>query len=525
MKRFLTKYRAALFLMTVMLASVFAACALAETAAIDPEAQAALQAAHPGYTFSSPTKWGDTAAAVLSEGNDRILCLAEKQNGAWRVVIDNPNALRRDVEGLPRLYLDTDTYLIWTYPADTLWSYAEADYTLRYDAMREDGEWQFTSYTIFNNNTHTNTHLSWCKNVGGVNVFRRIIRHEDENENLIYESAYIPVPADWFAPYEALAAFDCELFPDSYGWTDDWANETARRGAAEQLMPEYTYRGGTLNFDSMQFLMEKPNGALVFVGVSFTELTGWLLTESTPLPEGTKYGRDNFSSSLYISDDMLADIKRFGDGSWGVGYLYSTPANGDTSEMICFGQHWIADEVYAPEARYYGDHPWGDITAMDWTSLPHSLEEAVGVLDNRQWAVVNNPNPEDRLHLRVSPERGAASLGKYYNGTPVRILRESDDWVYVSLYGVEGYMMKQYLAFGDAMSEVTSVSPSMTAIHQPLTVYQSPQGDIAVFTVSDESGCDLRIRGIVGEEWFHVWVVSTEQSGYVRQSDMRAEND
>ena len=68
--------------------------------------------------------------------------------------------------------------------------------------------------------------------------------------------------------------------------------------------------------------------------------------------------------------------------------------------------------------------------------------------------MVNNPNPADRLHLRVSPERGATSLGKFYNGTPVRVLEERGDWVQVEIGldgNLTGWMMKKYLAFGEAM--------------------------------------------------------------------------
>ena len=47
-------------------------------------------------------------------------------------------------------------------------------------------------------------------------------------------------------------------------------------------------------------------------------------------------------------------------------------------------------------------------------------------------AVVNNPNPQDRLHLRAKPSMPSQSFGKYYNGTPVKIIEyRTDDWVKV----------------------------------------------------------------------------------------------
>lgn len=39
-------------------------------------------------------------------------------------------------------------------------------------------------------------------------------------------------------------------------------------------------------------------------------------------------------------------------------------------------------------------------------------------------AVINNPNPEDRLNLRTRPSEDAPTLGKYYSGTGLH-LRQS----------------------------------------------------------------------------------------------------
>ena len=65
-----------------------------------------------------------------------------------------------------------------------------------------------------------------------------------------------------------------------------------------------------------------------------------------------------------------------------------------------------------------------ELFASNPAQLPNSVEALPAAMDKTGWAVVNNPNPADRLHLRVSPERGATSLGKFYNGTPVQVLEE-----------------------------------------------------------------------------------------------------
>lgn len=54
-------------------------------------------------------------------------------------------------------------------------------------------------------------------------------------------------------------------------------------------------------------------------------------------------------------------------------------------------------------------------------------------MDTSHYAFVNNPDPADRLHLRAKSEKGAASLGKFYNRTPVYVLEERGDWARVRI--------------------------------------------------------------------------------------------
>ena len=104
------------------------------------------------------------------------------------------------------------------------------------------------------------------------------------------------------------------------------------------------------------------------------------------------------------------------------------------------------------------------LTETDLSSLPRSKEELTTTLDQTGWAKVNNPNPADRLHLRVKPDRDSTSLGKFYNGTPVQVIREEGDWCQVMI-GTDGrlvgWMMKKYLAFGDQMDDVRCAFPQL----------------------------------------------------------------
>jgi len=65
----------------------------------------------------------------------------------------------------------------------------------------------------------------------------------------------------------------------------------------------------------------------------------------------------------------------------------------------------------------------------------------------KTYAVVNNPNPSDRLHLRTQPRMDALSLGRYYNGVAVEVLSvPSATWYEVRIGSTVGYMSSQYLA-------------------------------------------------------------------------------
>lgn len=70
-----------------------------------------------------------------------------------------------------------------------------------------------------------------------------------------------------------------------------------------------------------------------------------------------------------------------------------------------------------------------------------------------QTAVVDNgSDPGKSLNLRSAPGRDADSLGRFVSGTRVQVLSDAGDgWAEVSIGGVHGYMMEDYLS-GDAAS-------------------------------------------------------------------------
>ena len=129
--------------------------------------------------------------------------------------------------------------------------------------------------------------------------------------------------------------------------------------------------------------------------------------------------------------------------------------------------------------------------------------------------VVNNPDPADRLHLRSEPRTDAASLGKYYNGTPVSVLEDNTGgWtkVYIGgdVGGAEGYMQTQFLAFGDDCAKVKLELPLYQSTSSGWNLYNSPranQNDFRTFGLEN-----IEVLGIM-ENWWHVRI--REHTGYV----------
>ncbi len=134
-------------------------------------------------------------------------------------------------------------------------------------------------------------------------------------------------------------------------------------------------------------------------------------------------------------------------------------------------------------------------------------------------ATPNNPNPADRLHLRKEAKDGAVSLGKYYNGVMLEVLRyESDTWALVRIGDIVGFMQKKYLAFGANVSNVASAIPTMT-------VYGATAKEPGIREVTNEKAtpvCFLsnetpvQIWGILDDGWYHVYTDVGGFNGYMQ---------
>ena len=488
--------RLCLMLSLLLCALLLPAASFAQSG--ENELAACLNQRYPGFEEAAYDQWGNTAAAVFIHNGRKILCLMEQTNGQWQITVDNPNALDQDAP-LPSLLLDSDQALYWSY----------SDYpSVTYSSLRETGGvWQMPTEEVISSAMEENiVELVFYQD--GQIVHQWALEDKEGNEKS--RAADKTFPAPWLEDMTTLQAFDLSRFP-VLGYTEydgEWPDNAFMAQAAAALMPEYTYLRGTFSGGYLRFLMQKPNGTKVFVGVDDDE--GHLrLTESTPLPQDVGYGVENFTDSLgWQENAVCVSLKKYTveDSRWGV----SCMGFGD----IFFGPRCVQGEN--SNKLYFGTHPWSDITRIDWSTLPKTEEEAVDCVNGSGYAMVHNPDPADRLHLRTEPTKSAASLGKYYTGTPVKVIRVQGDWVQAEILGRQGWMMKKYLDFSEPYTIDLTIFPGYDGVEwkKDPDVYQKPDENAG--TIKAPNWMSTYVIGILEDGWYHIWNPWTDKSGFTK---------
>ncbi len=141
-------------------------------------------------------------------------------------------------------------------------------------------------------------------------------------------------------------------------------------------------------------------------------------------------------------------------------------------------------------------------------------------------AIVNNPNPADRLNLRSAPSVDAQSIAKYFNGTYVQVINNyNNDWVYVEIGNTSGgfasgYMSSAYLTFDLTSASISPALPMLTIQNrygQGLNLRtdydaeseQNPSSVIGLFP----NGTQVMVLGVLAD-WYHVQIGG--MTGYMR---------
>ncbi len=471
---------------------------------LSAQVAALVQAAFPSHRVLLSDQCGRTAAAVVSDGQTQILCLAEQQNGDWTLTLSSSTALDQNAS-LFGLMLDTDESLCWTYRLDDT-------VTETYYALRAEDQWRVTGLVIKDGKEESALQYSQ-------GTLQYSTHARDQSHRTLSASTYMPVPASWLEKLLPLDVYAHGSFPEpNRMYTHSWLSEEVTALAAAELFPNATFLGGCAGEDDLQFFLEMPGGERVIASCWLNRENAWNIVCSSPLPEGAAYGHQNFSTSVAIGD-LLVNVGPVDETTCGVTYVYSMGSDGAGSCMLHFGKNWLTGSVPNGYENSFGDHPWSDITAIDWNSLPHTLEEAMAALDSSNWAIVNNPDPAGLLPLQTSPEDEASALGAYYNGTPARVLSQKENWAQVDIFGAQGWMRKDCLAFGDAGHEVQAMFPLRlpAKTQDDHWVYAEPETGRPI--TKDPRTEELLVLGVAGDAWYHAWFPGDRLTGYVPQSD------
>lgn len=421
-------------------------------------------------------------------------------NGTWQLVIANPGALRPGET--PSILMDADNALYWSYDQGNV----------QYSSFKKNGVWEMPTCTYIASGYETM--LCWENG-----LLWHEINHTDAEGNILSTERQGPVPAAWLESC-TLADYQLDL-PGTYIYSNDtWLNrETMLRCAAE--VTDWQVAQGMALKDGLLLLARDDAGDLRLVGWSLVH-EGPVTCISSPMPESTQLGNENFGDWVYLPEKgVMFYTCPDDDGVWHISSIWPDESGDGPMNL---GRSWLSFDPMMRDQHclYVGAHPWYTLD-VDWDTLPASLEEALTQMDASRWAAVNNPNPADRLHLRAKPDKGAGSLGKYYNGTPVEVLDKGDTWTQVHVGGVIGWMKTEYLAFGKDAWQVPLAFPHMdfTEEHAAFPAWQagtSPgldaDGDWQV-----ERSETAVIIGLKGVNWYHIWFPETDTLGYMCQSD------
>ena len=502
-------------ILVMMLSSLLVLCVCASSAAEGELPEAFVQTLERLYTAQGCSVLSAAAqqlyGAAVIEGQDGcfLSVLSHGENG-WQVDFENHRAVCKD----SKVFMDTDTRLLLTDPFK--W-YDEGHEV--YGFVREDG-WKLSS--VKEERAYASEwelgkeSCSWLSD----GELRTSIAYTDAEGHVLAECKGFTMPDVLTDEERSLASFDGFNSPicgDGYTTNEsmDVPDALLLRLFAVIVPAGYTYADGILTKDGLQFVADRQDGSRVLLCCAPQGGAGWRITESTPLPAGTVIGIENFTHTLNLGlEGYGISVSLHSDGTWGASGMLSKGG-----EWFDLGPCWASEGGFWWNASpVIGTAPWKDITAMDWSGFPQNLNEAKAMMDASGWATPNNPNPEDRLHLRELPRRDSRSLGKYYNGTPLRVLSRGDEWTQVRIGQQVGYMMTKYLLFGDrintqppALTMKTNVNPTTEILWDDASI---PESVIA------EEIQGLLIVGVIGDEWYLVWNPDTDRYGRIRQTEL-----
>ena len=508
--------RALILLINVILILCAAQAACAVVAPDEDFSRALNALTGKGGSILSASQCGCRGAAVIEKDGLCSLWVLCRENGEWQTCYENKQA----VCGESTVVLDTDDMLILTNPFPWYDGYHEQFY------FTYDGDWVLSSVIRYETDEWNEVRCP-AEHIAALSEgkLETVTCYTDEEGNILLRRAGITLPDVLTREERLLRSFDGTMPPfDGLGYFTDESGDISAELAKrlfDSILPEgYQWVDGILTGDGLQFIADRADGSRVLLCCApgaENDAAIWQITESTPLPGDTTIGIENFTHTLFLgtlpeSGPYGVNVGRNIGGTWGITYVCA-------KEFFSVGPCWVSDGgLWWNAGVCIGTTPWNDIRQIDWSSVPLTLNEAKARLDPSLWATPDNPNPGDRLHLRAEPKKDSASLGKYYNGTPLKVLERGTEWTKVQIGGKMGYMMTAYLAFGQDLNARPTALTGKQNLH-PLTEIlwddSSEPEMIPGYEVSQ-----LVITGVIGDEWYLVWNPDTGRTGQIRQTEL-----
>ena len=495
------------------------------------EAEAAVLAAYPGGKIEAQEARADRGVFSVLQGAGRVLVIAEEQDGQPVLTIQNENALP-DLELVPEGALSV---LLDTGAGDALflsWNLPDAHFTLH--AEREaPGRWADVDLLVQNTPQPDGKSLEQL-----IFVQHGLLVSEEEG----YDGNGNPLEPDTrrimrlpvteaFAKRMKLEAFSLPEFLescyDSFSgkqWLKHQDGLNFPLEAGETLLDMDAQNGTTV------FLVEEPDKTRT---IRIWDWDGFEHREQRSIPFGPALSLDTFHTGdgdvFAYWDDLYMSFVRGGDGRYELRSILDVE---DTETgLLELGENSICGEssFYGKNDGYlYGRREPVDLLTCNFDALPRTFGEAAAQLDSSAFALVHNPNPKDRLHLRVKPQKGAKSLGKFYNRTPVEILEDDGgDWVHVRVGStLEGYMMRKFLTFSEAEKAQVSCAFEVLLPGGPMVpeapVYGVPDAHTEPVGLWKDTG-ETFVIGVYEDDWLVV-LLPDGRTGYVLRADSWAGN-
>lgn len=281
---------------------------------------------------------------------------------------------------------------------------------------------------------------------------------------------------------------------------------------AARMLPEFAFVNGVQFEKTAMLLVQDAEGTLYFAGCA-KDGTDWVITLSTPLPEGTwanTYHSYEGVLEIGLPDDNSCTIALESDGRW---LLCHTADTSISEDLLWFG-------MIGP---YYGDVLMErDVTRLDWTRLPASYEDFLPLVDASRWAVVTG----DGAPLYAGD---GSILAAYLPATPVLLLEDANGQHRVAINGgsITGWIDDKALLIGEnqltvdeegylAVVEDGFVWGSASFIcDEPIPLYDAPEG-----AVIGETGFRIDLLARYPDGWLHVLDVETGLDGFIREDSV-----